>query len=86
MVEQIHAGKQKLSPAEAVKLARSMRDVYVAKGKKVVHFDMHTDPPSDAELKKHLLGPSGNLRAPTARSGDRLFVGFHPDEYAALWK
>jgi hypothetical protein len=75
-----------LSPAEAVKLARTVRHVYVAKGKQVVHFDMQADPPSDADLKKHLLGPSGNLRAPTARSGDRLFVGFHPEEYAAgLW-
>jgi hypothetical protein len=33
-----------------------------------------------------MLGPTGNLRAPTARSGERLFVGFHPEEYAAsLW-
>jgi len=47
---------------------------------------MQADPPADAELKKHLIGPSGNLRAPTVRVGDRLFVGFNPDEYeASLW-
>ena len=75
-----------MSPDEAVKLARSVRHLYVAKGKKVVHFDMQADPPSDAELKKLLIGPSGNLRAPTARAGERLFVGFNPDEFAAgLW-
>ncbi len=82
VVEEVHAGKRKISPAEAVKLARSVRHVFVAKGKKLVHFDMRNDPPADAELKKHLIGPSGNLRAPTARSGDRLFVGFNPEEYA----
>ena len=75
-----------MSPAEAVKLARSARYLYVARGKKVVHFDMQANPPAEAELKKLLIGPSGNLRAPTARSGNRLFVGFNPDEYAAsLW-
>lgn len=84
--EQIDARKDRISPAEAVKLARSMRHVFVAKGKKLVHLDMHSTPPADAELKKLLIGPSGNLRAPTARCGDRLFVGFHPEEFAAsLW-
>jgi hypothetical protein len=86
VVEQVHAGKQKIRPADAVKLAHSVRHVYVAKGKQLVHFDMQNDPPGDAELKKHLVGPSGNLRAPTARAGDRLFVGFNPEEYAgSLW-
>ncbi len=47
---------------------------------------MQADAPSDAELKQLLIGPSGNLRAPTARTGDRLFVGFNPDEFAkGLW-
>lgn len=69
-----------------MKLARSVRYVFVARGKKLVHFDMEKSPPADAELREHLIGPSGNLRAPTARRGDRLFVGFNPDEYAgSLW-
>jgi hypothetical protein len=83
---QVDARKERMSPAEAVKLARSVRHLYVAKGKRVVHFDMQADPPPDAELKKLLIGPSGNLRAPTTRAGQRLFVGFNPDEFAAgLW-
>jgi arsenate reductase-like glutaredoxin family protein len=83
---QVDARKERMSPAEALKLARSVRHLHVAKGKKVLHFDMQTDPPPDAELKKLLIGPSGNLRAPTARSGDRLFVGFNPEEFAkGLW-
>jgi hypothetical protein len=86
VAEQVNAGKHKLTPAEAVKLAYSVRHVYVAKGKKLVHFDMEKAPPADEELRQHMIGPSGNLRAPTARSGDRLFVGFNPEEYAGrLW-
>ena len=69
-----------------MRLAHSVRHVFVARGKKVVHFDMREAPPGDAELKKHLIGPSGNLRAPAARVGDRLFVGFNPEEFASsLW-
>ena len=69
-----------------MRLARSVRHVFVARGKKLAHFDMQVNPPKDAELKQHLIGPSGNLRAPTVRVGDRLFVGFNPDEFAArLW-
>jgi hypothetical protein len=69
-----------------VKLARSVRHVFVARGKKLVHFDMQKNPPADAELRQQMIGPSGNLRAPTARSGDCLFVGFNPEEYAnRLW-
>jgi arsenate reductase-like glutaredoxin family protein len=86
ITEQIDARKQRKSPAEAVRVARSVRHLYVARGKKVVHIDMASDSPTDAELKKLLIGPSGNLRAPTARAGDRMFVGFNAEEFAAgLW-
>ena len=87
IAEQVDARKQRKTPAEAVRLAKSMRHVFVAKGKKVVHFDMHQAPPADDELKKHLIGPSGNLRAPAVRVGDRLFVGFSADEFAhRMWE
>jgi hypothetical protein len=42
--------------------------------------------PGDAELKKLIIGPSGNLRAPTLRVGDRLFIGFNAEEIEpSLW-
>ena len=86
MAEQVDARNQRMSPAEAVRLARTVRHLYVARGKKVVHFDMESEAPNDAELKKLLIGPSGNLRAPTSRVGDRMFVGFNAEEFTAgLW-
>ena len=86
IAEQVDARKNRKSPAEAVKLARTMTHLYIARGKKVVHFDLTKDAPTDAELKKLLIGPSGNMRAPTAICGDRMFVGFLAEEYAAgLW-
>jgi hypothetical protein len=55
--------------------------VVVARGKKVVVFDMRDDPPDDDTLAAHLLGPTGNLKAPTLRKGDTLLVGFGEEAY-----
>ena len=51
-----------------------------AKGKKVTKFDIKKDNPTDEELTKAMIGPSGNLRAPTIRRGKKIFVGFHEEE------
>lgn len=53
----------------------------VGKGKKVVTFDMKNAPPDDDTLAAHLLGPSGNLKAPTLRIGNTLLVGFSEEAY-----
>ncbi len=82
VVEQVDARKVRMGGADAVKLAREVNEIWVAKGKKILHFDMAKDKPSGAELKKALLGPSGNLRAPTMRKGKTLFVGFNAEEFA----
>tara|TARA_B100000427_G_C15140125_1_gene434043 strand:- start:61 stop:258 length:198 start_codon:yes stop_codon:yes gene_type:complete len=56
-----------------------VKDLYIAKGKKSLHFDLSSDRPSDEELLGHLLGRSGKLRAPAIRSGDLLVVGYSGD-------
>lgn len=64
-------------------MARRADHVWVAKGKKYVHWDMAADSPSDEDLLKRLLGRSGTMRAPAivAASGDgnHLLVGFNAD-------
>lgn len=47
---------------------------------------MKNDAPDDETLVRHLLGPSGNLRAPTIRKGDTLYIGFSEEAYKALAK
>jgi arsenate reductase-like glutaredoxin family protein len=58
-----------------------IKDLYVAKGKRIVHFDLRQESPDDEELTKLLLGPTGNLRAPTVRKGQTLVVGFNSEPY-----
>jgi arsenate reductase-like glutaredoxin family protein len=53
----------------------------VAKGNSVVTFDLKGDPPDEEALLAHLLGPTGNLRAPTLRRGKTLLVGFNEEAY-----
>ena len=75
------AGKNKQGRAEALALANTAAKIVVAKGKKIVTFDMKKDPPDDDTLAAHLLGPTGNLRAPTVRLGKTLLVGFNEEAY-----
>ena len=42
---------------------------------------MKRDPPDGEILLKAMLGPTGNLRAPTIRKGKTLLVGFNEEVY-----
>jgi arsenate reductase-like glutaredoxin family protein len=78
------ANKEKQGRKEALALARSASKVIVAKGKKVVTLDMTKDAPDDDTLAGYVLGPTGNLRAPTLQKGKTLYVGFSEDAYREL--
>lgn len=80
----VDATKDRRGRDEALKLARSAHRVVAARGKKVVLFDMTNDPPDDDTLAAHLLGPTGNLKAPTLRVGETLLVGFGEEAYRQM--
>ncbi len=50
----------------------------------MVHLKLKSDKPDRATLLKLLLGPTGNLRAPTLRKGKTLIVGFDQETYEEL--
>src|SRR5437773_10957199 len=75
------ATKGRQGREEALARARAADKVVVGKGKKVVTFNMKRDPPDDETLLAHLLGQTGNLRAPTLRRGRTLLVGFSEEAY-----
>lgn len=81
MVERQDASKVRRGADDALALAHEAETIYVAKGKKIVIFDMKREPPDDETLRAHLLGPTGNLRAPTIKKGRTLFVGFSQEAY-----
>lgn len=83
---QADAKKTTLKEKEAMALVREVDEIYASKGKQVVHLDLKKDKPDPATLKGLLLGPTGNLRAPTLRRGRTLIVGFDEGTYAKLLK
>ena len=50
----------------------------------MIHLDLRRDKPDRATLESLLIGPSGNLRAPTLRRGRTLLVGFDEATYASV--
>ena len=55
----------------------------VAKGKKVTTFKPGAKP--DDEVVSAMLGPTGNLRAPTLVSGKTVVVGFNDEAYGDVF-
>lgn len=84
VLETADANKQKFSGDDALKLLSGLETLIAIKGKKVQHVDL-TQSPDEASLLTLLLGPTGNLRAPTARLGKTLVVGFNEEAYSELF-
>lgn len=61
-------------------LAKAANQVIVAKGKKVETF--RTAGTAPKACVDAMLGPTGNLRAPTIRKGKTVLVGFNQGVYA----
>jgi hypothetical protein len=76
--KEIVPASRKLGEREAKQLAKEASKIFVAKGKSVESFAGGS---ATAEIVKKMLGPTGNLRAPTIRVGKTLLVGFHEDTY-----
>ena len=81
---QADAKKATIKGDAALRVLEGVDELYVAKGKQVAHVDLRKGKPARAELLALLLGPTGNLRAPTLRKGRTLIVGFDEATYARL--
>ena len=84
MDSEINARKQTLKRKEALELAAQVDEIFAAKGKKVIHLRM-ADVPGDDLVASALLGPTGNLRAPTLRQERTLIVGFNDKVYESVF-
>ncbi len=58
-----------------------MNELIAARGKKVERIDLRKGKPDKATVARLMIGPSGNLRAPTLRVGKRILVGFDEESY-----
>jgi hypothetical protein len=77
----VDARKDTIGRAAALALLRDVDEIYAAKGKRVIHLDLRHARPDEPTLAAAVLGPTGNLRAPTLRTGRTLLVGFDEATY-----
>ncbi len=63
-------------------MLKKARTVVVSKGAKVTQFDLSDKAQTPEEVAASMLGPTGNLRAPTIRVGKTILVGFNEEVYA----
>ena len=75
----INASKEKIDAQQAWALIKGSQKIHVAKGKKMMTWNPSQD--KREAILKSILGPSGNLRAPSWRVGKDFLVGFNPEQY-----
>jgi hypothetical protein len=73
------SASRKLAKSDAARIAGAAKRVIVAKGQSVQTFSPGGK--ASAEVVAQLLGPTGNLRAPSLVAGDTLLVGWNEDAW-----
>jgi arsenate reductase-like glutaredoxin family protein len=81
---EVNATKEKYDQGRALQLLRESATLLVAKGQKFQEINLKKTELSDDELLKLVMGPTGNLRAPTFKVGKTLVVGFNEEMYQKL--
>ena len=80
VIEKItEARKEKYDAESAWEVVRTAKKIITAKGKKVQSWNPQED--DKASILKQLMGPSGNLRAPTLHFKDMFIIGFNSELY-----
>ena len=79
--ETVDATKTRIEGDRALGILAGMDRLIAARGKRVEVFDLKRARPDGETLLAHLLGPTGNLRAPTLKVGRTVLVGFNEEAY-----
>ena len=77
------ATKPKHDDEAAWELVINAKTVRTGRGKKQNKWDPATD--DKAAILKDIMGPSGNLRAPTWKIGNEILVGFNLELYEEVF-
>ena len=80
--QEIVPASRKLGRNDAKQLVSTAKKITVAKGKKIMSFAGGKNV-SDETIDS-MLGPTGNLRAPTIVSGSQILVGYNEDVYEEI--
>lgn len=82
-IDETIPASRKLQADDARALLKGAKKLVVAKGKKVSEFELGSR--ISADTVAAMLGPTGNLRAPTAIVGKTVLVGFNDEAYSDVF-
>ena len=83
METRVLANKEKIKSGAAWEMLKSASLIRTGKGKKRQEWNPAVD--DKAEILKDVIGPSGNLRAPSWKIGNEYVVGFNPELYSEVF-
>ena len=81
---QTNATKERFGLENARGLLRNADHLYSSRGRKFVHLKLEGEDLTSEEVSKWMLGPTGNLRAPTLVYGRSVYVGFNEEAYQGI--
>ena len=74
---------RKLQAADSKEMLSSASKLIALKGKKIAEFKGGDDATDEAIAA--MLGPTGNMRAPTIKKGKTLIVGFNEEVFEKVF-
>jgi arsenate reductase-like glutaredoxin family protein len=80
----VDAKRARLGLKDALAMLKGADLLIAARGKKVERIDLKAEKPDRATVERLMLGPTGNLRAPTLRVGRTIVVGFDEEAYRTV--
>tara|TARA_B100001146_G_C15908358_1_gene317661 strand:+ start:252 stop:524 length:273 start_codon:yes stop_codon:yes gene_type:complete len=80
-IKETALASRKLQSADCQTLMDSANKLIALKGKKIAEFDLQ--PEQSPQALAAMLGPTGNMRAPTLQIGKTLIVGFNEDVFTS---
>ncbi len=81
----VNATKDRINAVEALKHLGGVDTLIAVKGKRVETLDLKHARPDDDAILALIMGPTGNLRAPTAKVGTTMVVGFSDEAYQRVF-
>lgn len=77
--ERVDARRTRIGPSALSKVVDGARTVLVSNGRSVARYDLKGGSRGSSEMYARMVGPTGNLRAPTLRRGGLVVVGYHAE-------
>jgi arsenate reductase-like glutaredoxin family protein len=77
--ERVDARRTRIGPSALSKVVDGAKTVLVSNGRSVARYDLKGSGRASSEMYARMVGPTGNLRAPTLKRGGLVVVGYHAD-------